>query len=398
MKYKLLNKIIQLLIVSFFIISCTEQYALQTNTFENALVVEATITNELKKQEIKITRTYRLEEEETTIESGAKVTITDNENNKYDFDLKDSIYVSRSEFQAIPGKKYRLDITTNQGKSYYSTSETLTTVNEIQSIDATVTTVKNDRGVQINVKNFDPTGTSKYYRYEYEETYKVIAPQWVPFTATATYEPQQNTYSIQVKPRVDERKTCYSTIKSNSILITTTGGLTEDRVNFPIRFISNKNYIISHRYSILIHQYIQSLEAYTYYKTLKKTSSSQNLLSQNQPGFFFGNIKSIDAPNEKVIGFFEVTSVSSKRIYFNYSDLFPNEPLPPFYNGCPLKEMKFCFDSNDPACQGSSIVSYFQSQSLIYAADSGMYYYLVEPPCGDCTTISSNIKPAFWID
>ena len=53
-----------LLIITFAItsISCTEPYAIQTNTFEDALVIEATITNEFKKQEIKISRTFTFEE------------------------------------------------------------------------------------------------------------------------------------------------------------------------------------------------------------------------------------------------------------------------------------------------------------------------------------------------
>ena len=42
--------------------SCTEPYLLQSSNFEEALVIEATITNEFKKQQIKISKTYRLEE------------------------------------------------------------------------------------------------------------------------------------------------------------------------------------------------------------------------------------------------------------------------------------------------------------------------------------------------
>jgi hypothetical protein len=405
MKYKLLNKIILLLTISFLVNSCTEQYALQTNTFEDALVVEATITNELKKQEIKITRTYRLEEEETTIESGAKVTITDNENNKYDFDLKDSIYVSRSEFQALPEKKYRLDITTKEGKSYYSTSETLPNVNDIESVDATVQTVNGQRGVQINVNSFDPNNNSKYYRYEYEETYKIITPLWNQDKAILLpHLPESNHKEIGLTPRVEESKICYSTKKSKDILITSTNSLKEDRVSFPIRFITNKNYIISHRYSIMAKQYIQNLEAYTFYKTLKELSGSDNILSQNQPGFFNGNMKSSDNPNEKVIGFFDVSSVSSKRIYFNYTDLFPGEPLPPYVDNCEIRVWTFCFISENPDCRGAQLLSTIESNQLVYL-NSYQYsnpqfttYEMVPIACGDCTSFSSNIVPPFWTE
>jgi hypothetical protein len=400
-----LYKIIILLFTTFFISSCTEQYALQSNTFENALVVEATITNELKKQEIKITRTYRLEEKEATIESGAIVTVTDDENNKYIFEQKDSTYVSQTEFKAISGRKYRLDITTNQGKSYHSSSETLTTANEIKSIDATVQTVKGDRGVQITVNSYDPNNSSKYYRYEYEETYKIVTPLWEQdSTIILPPLPQGSHKEIGLVPRKGDSKICYGTAKSNTILISTTNSLNEDRVAFPIRFINDQNYIISHRYSILVKQYIQSLEAYTFYKTLKELSGSDNILSQNQPGFFYGNIKSSDNPSEKVIGFFDVSSVSSKRIFFNYADLFPNEPLPPYIDNCEIKVWTFCFESTNPDCRGAQLLSTIETKQLLYLSSyqysNPQYtiYEMVPPPCGDCTTFSSNIVPPFWVN
>lgn len=399
MKKKLLNRILLLLLLLLFISSCTEQYALQTNTFENALVIEATITNELKKQEIKITRTYRLEEEDPTIETGATVTVTDNENNEYLFELKDGIYVSQTEFQAVPGRKYRLDITTDEGKSYYSTSQTLTTINEIQSIDATVETRNGDRGVEINVNSYDPTGTSKYYRYKYEETYKIIAPVWDDeMTRLAPLQPGEEHQAIMVLPRTKETKTCYTTKKEDNIILTSTNELVEDRVKFPIRFISNQNYIITHRYSILVYQYVQTIEAYTYYKTLKEISGNGSILSQNQPGFFYGNIKSADNPNEKVIGFFEVSSVSSKRIFFNYADLFPREPIPPYFTDCTERVYGDCFNSANPECKGGALRSAIGGNLLVHLANSGITYIMVPPPCGDCTSFSSNIIPSFWID
>jgi hypothetical protein len=398
MKKKSLNSILPFVLLCIFICSCTEQYALQTNTFENALVVEATITNELKKQQIKITRTYRLEEVKPTIESGATVTVTDNENNKYLFELKDSVYVSQTDFQAVSGRKYRLDITTDEGKSYYSTPQTLTTANEIQSIDATVETINGDRGVEINVNSYDPSGTSKYYRYEYEETYKIIAPNWDDeMTRLAPLQPGEVHQGIMILPRTKETKTCYTTKKEDYIILSSTNDLIEDRVRFPIRFISNKNYIISYRYSILVRQYIQTIEAYTFYKTLKKISGSESILSQNQPGFFYGNLKSSDNPNEKVIGFFEVSSVSSKRIFFNYADLFPKEPLPPYFIDCTERVYTDCFNPT-PECNGGALRSAISGNLLVHLSNNGKTYLMVPPPCGDCTSFSSNIKPTFWID
>ena len=62
--------------------------------------------------------------------------------------------------------------------------------------------------------------------------------------------------------------------------------------------------------------YTQNLESYTYHNTLKKITEAGNVLSPTQPGFVVGNITSTTNPKIKTIGFFEVSSVTSKRIFF----------------------------------------------------------------------------------
>lgn len=387
-----------LLSIASLFVGCTEQYALQTTTFEDALVVEATLTNEFKKQKIKITHTYRLEETGPSMESGASVYVTDDLGTQYDFVESDGSYVSVDSFAAQAGRIYRLNIATAQGKTYQSTGETLTTVSPIQQIVPTVMQRDGQRGVGLVVKSNDPTNTSKYYRYEYEETYKVIAPKWENDRAIVVYD-SLGEPTIELIPRVGETKTCYSTEYSDYIIQYTTNALSEDRVDFPVRFISNQNYIITHRYSILVRQYVQSLAAYTFYKTLHDISGSGgSILSQQQPGFFYGNMSSADNPNEKVLGFFEVASFSQQRVFFNYADLFPGEPWPPFFMNCDERIYKFCFSSVDPECRGAALVSAITSNSLLYFAGMGLTYSMVPPPCGDCTRFSSNIRPSFWID
>jgi hypothetical protein len=411
-----------LFVLLLAVTSCTEPYALQTNAYEEAIVIEATITNELKNQEIKVSRTYRFEENGPTLESGAIVYLTDNLGKQYDFEEKQGVYVSKIAFQAEPSKEYRLRVVTKDGKSYTSRSETLTTVNEIESLSTNVTTIDNEKGIQIFANSNDPTGKSRYYRYDYDETYKIVAPKWVNTEAITTIfkNNPDETGEIILQPRSPkEVRTCYSNKKSDKIILTNTNNLTEDRVNFPVRFISSSDYIIMNRYSILVKQYVQNLAAYTYYQTLKELSGSESLLSQNQPGFFSGNIKSDDNPNNKVIGFFEVASYSEKRIFFNFSDVFPGEKIPDYPYNCPTvltetiqKEyvLKYCFYLPPKAfdCEGTTIINKLASKQYVYYGGYNLFgkipfngsvnieMYPIQ--CGDCTSFSSNIKPLFWID
>jgi len=389
--------------------SCTEQYVFQNNDFESALVVEGTITNEVKNQTIRLSQVYQLEESGPKMEKGANVFISDDQGNEYQFEEKDTIYVSITPFKAEPGRKYQLKIRTSAGKNYTSDEQVLTTETKIDNVTAIATTVNGQRGAQINVKSYDPSNTSKYYRYEYAETYKIEAPLWSPFETSILNVPavpanpaedfpgSPAREDIVISLRKKETRTCYSTKKSNEIILNSTNNLGEDRVNFPVRFISNQNYIITYRYSIFVKQYVQNLAAYTYYETLKNLSSSGGILSPKQPGFFYGNIKSVENPSEKVIGFFEVSSVSSERIFFNYADLFPREPLPPYYESdCAVREFRDCI--GDPPCSGAQLRSGISSRYLSYLSSTGLDYSMVKAPCGDCTTFSSNIVPPFWVE
>jgi hypothetical protein len=389
-----------------FLFGCTEPYLLQTSDFEEALVVEATLTNEFKKQQIKLSKTYRLEASGPEFIADAEIFIEDDMGNTYNFIEGNQVYESENEFQAVANRKYKLTIKTG-GKTYTSTQETLTTVNPIQSVEVSDQTINNVRGAEIKVKAFDPTNSSKYYRYEFEETYKIIAPRTSPVIGTVSIVSPIN--ELILTPRgPEEIRVCYSTELSNEILLQTTSNLSEDRINYTVRFIPVTNPIIMHRYSILVRQYIQNLAAFTYYSTLKKLSGDQSILSQNQPGFFSGNIKCDSNINEKVIGFFDVSTVSSERIFFNFVDVFPNTNLPDYFFDCyenclevdPFKcdgAFNFCFAPGASGCQGNLVKSYLNAvpQRQLYIGGPNPIY-LVPPPCGDCTTFSSNVVPPFW--
>ncbi|RYJ52742.1 DUF4249 domain-containing protein [Flavobacterium petrolei] len=390
-----LGKIIIALLILNILNSCSEAYNLQTDTYQEALVVEATITNEFIRQEIKISKTSQFEDEGIEKESGAIVIIEDDLGNTFPFEEKDDIYISKNPFKAESNREYTLKIETNEGKVFKSSSQKLTTENKILDIiPKLVTTKDNERGIQITVNNYDSTNSSKYYRYEYEETYKIVAPVWRQQKLVVTGQQE-----VALIPNSLETRICYKTQKSNDIILASTTNLQEDKVNLDIRFISDNDYIISHRYSIIVKQYVLSLESYSFRRTLKDLSTSSSIFSPKQPGFLNGNIKCISNTNEKVIGFFEVSSFSSKRIFFNHEDLFPNEPKPPYFTNCDEQEYKFCFGYSVPVCEGPLLISKIKGNTIAYSSNlSNSFYSVVPIECGDCTSFSSNLIPSFWID
>ena len=392
-----IHYVLCLIIISYILNGCVEPIIIDISNFENALVIEATITNEFKYQQIKLTQSFKFEDELPTFEIDANVKIIDDANVTYLFqENSPGNYVSVNEFSAQANKNYQLLITTNNGSSYSSHTTQLPNINPIEKVYAIRETDDlGNEGMSIFVDSYDPTGNSKYYRYEYEETYKIIAPKWISKDMIVS----PTTFQISFAQKTKEMRTCYNTVLSNTIIQTETTDLSEDRVTrFNVRIIPRDNPIITRRYSILVKQYVQSLEAFTYYKTLNKLSGSESLFSQNQPGFFNSNVYSLDNQNEKVLGFFEIASVSSKRMYFNYSDFFPNELFPPYFENCEVFA-----PSTFPLPDGSNSVTDFilDGSAKYYRLNTEPKlgegpYYLVRRACGDCTVLGTNIKPDFW--
>ena len=408
--------------MALIIFSCREPFEIESIDFQNSLVVEATLTNELKQHTLKVSRTYELNQQGPAFENGATVRIEASDGNNYDFSsVGEGNYLSDIVFQALPNVNYQLFITTAQGERFQSSSTMLTPISEITNLYGEL--IINDRdeeGVQIFVDSDNQNNEAGFFRYEYEETYQVVAPYYfetsaviIDYFEVINYLPGplpslEAYYNVEYVPRAQEERTCYSSKKQQGIILTATNGLSENEVvRFPIRFINKENGILRDRYSILVKQYVQSIESYSYYKALDDLGSTGSILSQTQPGFVFGNITSLSNPEQVVIGYFDVSSVSESRIFIDYSDF--NIPQPDYLYECDIRVLEY---NDNTAIDGDSndrieiafLLTMFEEQNLNYdivnlpVPNTNGTWTVVNPECGDCTSVSSNIRPDFWED
>ncbi|WP_339633819.1 DUF4249 domain-containing protein [Bizionia echini] len=398
--------------------NCREPFEPDSINFLDALVVESTITNELKHHEVKLSRTYELGNFEQIFEDNANVRVEDSNNNIYNFSLSgNGIYVSDNQFQDIEGVTYTLNITTQDGKEYRSSNVAMTAISDITTLYAEIETRDNgDQGIQVMVDNINTTSEAKYFRYEFEETYKVIAPNWNLFEAVITnYSVASNGDSVEFDTefveRTQEEEICFISESSVGILQTSTNDLNENSIErFPIKFIELEARYLRDRYSILVKQYVQSLEAYTFYDIINQLGENESILSQTQPGYVLGNVTSLNNIEEKVIGFFEVSSVSEKRIFFNYADF--NLPKPEYVYDCELLELDYTINATCGPCSPPirnerreiyRLLTTFQEENYNYLITEvplniNGIWKLTNPECGDCTTIGTNVEPEFWED
>ena len=424
----------------FSLTNCVETFDIPPEVDETVLsatlIIEATITNELKRQKILLSRPSNFDvvndldsiydprfpeipkEPNFNYEENAQVSVVDNRGNEYEFvETSPGTYLSNDNFAAEKDVPYTLNVLTDKGTSYVSSAESFSSVGQIEELYAERDfNVDGEEGVFIYLDGGSTNTSDKYYRYTYEESYKIIAPEWSEEDFVLTnYDPcalPTVTYDLEIVKRENEEgKVCYKTDYSNTILQNSTVGLQENRaVGFPVRFLNRNNYIISHRYSILVKQYLQSVDAYNYYRTLESFGSSENIFSTVQPGLLIGNIKSENEGNAQVVGYFEVASVTEKRVYFNYEDLFPEEALPAYAVNCfpfspPLEHPSYCYtgEINWPCpisiLEGVNVnlFAYYGENTEGIGACPGPYLVTFRA-CSDCTVLGDSAIPDFWED
>jgi len=123
-----------------------------------------------------------------------------------------------------------------------------------------------------------------------------------------------------------------------------------------------------------------------------------------------GNISSADGKQGTVIGFFDVASVTKKRLFFNYEDFFAGAELPEYPIDCgvhssPESHVSFCFMGEITNTCPQSIIERVDLDNIVYVDINeanigtcpGPYTY-VSKPCGDCRVLGSNVEPDFWTE
>jgi hypothetical protein len=380
--------IIGLLLLLLPIKSCVEEFSPGTLSFEDAIVIEATITNELKHQKILISRTFRLEEKFGS-EPNALVQVSSGNETFIFSESKSGEYLSDIQFKAEPNKEYILSITTSDGKKYTSKKVQLTeSTSTIENVYARREfDTGGIEGIGIYVDSFDDTGNSTYYAYEHEETYQIIAQFWNPWELEIVSEAPPDLLIVE---GTEEGRICYSkTNLSNGRLLTSTKQLSEDRVSeFLVKFIPLDDIALSSRYSLLVKQFTQSELGFEFTKTLNEFSSVESLLSQIQTGFVNGNISGSE--DELVVGFFEVSAVTEKRLFFNRREFMEDS----FFWGTECNINSYSIDEVISRVRANTVK--FVSQRNLENGE--VVYDVVQRYCGDCTRLGSSIRPDFWED
>ena len=202
-------------------------------------------------------------------------------------------------------QQYRLYIKTVNGKEYQSA---YVVPKKTPAID-TINWKHEDGGVRISVNTKDPSNNTRYYQWDYEETWEIhsyfpAVYKWESVSIVVPMSPNENTFY------------CWKHSNSTAILIGSSARLEADViVDNPLLHIPRSSEKFGVRYSILVKQYALTKEAYEFLQLMKKNTESLGSIFDPQPSELRGNIHCLTDPNELVIGYLTASSVEEKRIF-----------------------------------------------------------------------------------
>ena len=281
-----------------FSLSCTTPYDFEGEENEDIVIVDGMITNQLKKHQIRLSRSYAFEENPRP-EKGANVQVINSDGTAINFiEKEDFIYESTIAFSAKERQEYTVLIITRDGKTITSTPMVLPPTGELDEVYAKATKNEFDEaGIGIYF-NAESRNDAQLYRIEYEETYKVVAPKWTPYDAVVTFE-GFSTFATNVILRETQEETCYAFNPSNNIILRSTTNQSIDRIDQEkVLFLPVDSAKLIHRYSVLVRLLVEDPQAYNYFETLKELSvKSAGFFNNVQPGYLAGNL--FNPENEK---------------------------------------------------------------------------------------------------
>ncbi|HSF44985.1 MAG TPA: DUF4249 domain-containing protein, partial [Chitinophagaceae bacterium] len=272
---------------------------------------------------------------------------------------------------------YRLRITASNGKSYETPFMKPVNTPPIDS----VTWLQPDN-LTIYVHSFDPSGTTRYYRWDYAETWE--------YRSYYNPEVEYVNGSIVLIPPSRQIYSCWRFRNSNTINIHNTTALSEDRVSyFPLKTITNGAEEGSARYSILVRQMGLTKEAYEFWSILKKNTELTGSLFDPQPSQLPSNITCVSDPAERVVGYVCAGKQELRRMFVTYSELTTDDTKWPVF-----KDDDLCrADSTGGTARMDQDPNYVPA--FFYGSPGVLA--IAKKICVDCREQGgTNSKPLYW--
>ncbi len=371
--------------------SCEDRYYPEIDRkYEQVLVVDGMISENPGPYTVKLSMSTQLENPQLDPVSGCQVRIADDAGTTETLsETEAGVYQTAADgIRGIPGRSYRLSITTPDGTSYQSDFEKLRSGLPIDSLYAQVEYKSIEDwpydlpGYQFYIDVTQLQNDSTYLLWQLQETYKYNADFLIFFKYDG------------ILHRVYNHDTLHSCYKTNIIpelyLLSTQGLSIQGITHHPLLFVGTDSRRLDLRYSLLVQQYNMSKRAYTYWKNIDEQNSQTGDLYTKQPFQVRGNVHNTSNSTAPVFGYFMAAGVSRKRIFVDR----PKPPAQMYFSRCVLNDVDYenygwMFLSPPPPPDKPNYITMDATGARAFPVQS----------CVDCRIKGGELeKPDFWID
>jgi hypothetical protein len=367
------------------LLGCRTPYEPEVPATElRVLVVEGYLDTEGLKSELKLSRTAPLGASSAFIpELRAKVLLKSASGQVFPL-TETGLGTYIFERNIDEKQSYLLEIELSSGERYVS--EGLQPIVTPEIIDAGFK--RDEEGVEVFVST-QGNANADDFLWTFEETW-IFRPR---IRTTYIYVPEIK--NVRDQKEAEQTSLCFKTEPNPGILLETSSRF-KDQVVFQktITEILTGDERIMERYSILVSQKGLASKDVPFWEILKKNTEDIGSIFSPLPSLIGGNIKSLDAAKNPVIGQVSLGVIRQKRIYINQVQVSPWNYLDPKFNDCVIgeevvlaKDYQVIFGNGAvvparPLMAGTAIIGYYPSTKR----------------CTDCSLYASKLKPSFWVD
>jgi hypothetical protein len=367
------------------LIGCRTPYEPEVPATElRILVVEGYLDTEGLKSELKLSRTAPIGAESAFIpEVRAKVVLKSTGGQIFPLTEKGlGTYIFERNIDEK--QSYLLEIELSSGERYVS--ELMQPIVTPEIIDAGFK--RDEEGVEVFVST-QGNANADDFLWTFEETW-IFRPR---IRTPYIYVPEIK--NVRNQKEAEQTSLCFKTEPSPGILLETSSRF-KDQVVFQktITEIPTGDERIMERYSILVSQKGLASKDVPFWEILKKNTEDIGSIFSPLPSLIGGNMKSLDAAKNPVIGQVSLGVIRQKRIYINQVEVSPWNYQDPKFNDCVIGEEVVLAKDYQTIFGNGAVVP----ARPLMAGTTIIGYYPSSKRCTDCSLYASKLKPSFWID
>ena len=381
MRIKQLTYLILLLILA----SCIKAY--NPNFKDNATqkyVVQGMVSNQEGWQEIDISISSSLSQIGYFPIEGCQVEIIDDENNKFDLEEyeKGKYRVWMSQEYLVVDRSYKTRIVLPNADILESSYDQMPAGPEIEDVFFEIKDLPTSepdewiKGIQYYTNLKANNEQSRFYRWQITETWE--------FHSAYPKEFYYDGVVNHIFPPDYSDFYCWTTRAVDEIFTLSTQSLSENEyANLPLHYVSNTTERLSVLYSFMLRQIALSEAAYQYWDELRINNTIGEGLYASQPLAIKGNIVNTTNPDMEVLGFFQASSETSKRIFTE-----------------PIDQLELDYsDKCSPALLRKGLLEITPNMYPAWLMEDRGFWIpvLMNDECVDCTLRAGKTeKPIFW--